>query len=85
MSSFFIVYFLFLLVVTFHYCIMYSKTHILLDQFDESYLNTAALSFCEGNLKDFLLFCEGNFGQKKEKIRKFPIFEMEALNGVNNL
>lgn len=44
------------------------------------WINTAASKFCEGNLKEFLLFFEGNFGQKREKIRKFPIFEMEALD-----
>jgi hypothetical protein len=30
-------------------------------------------------LKEFLIFFEGNSGQKKEKIRKLPSSEMEAL------
>jgi hypothetical protein len=33
-------------------------------------------------LKEFLIFFEGNSGQKKEKIRKLPSSEMEALIGT---
>jgi hypothetical protein len=35
-------------------------------------------------LKEFLIFFEGNSGQKKEKIRKLPSSEMEALITGNN-
>ena len=42
-------------------------------------MNTAASKLFEGNLKEFLLFFEGNLGQKKEKIRNFPVLEMETL------
>ena len=45
-------------------------------------VNTAASKLFEGNLKEFLLFFEGNLGQKKEKIRNFPILEMEALSSL---
>jgi hypothetical protein len=33
-------------------------------------------------LKEFLIFFEGNSGQKKEKIRKLPSSEMEALHNI---
>ena len=53
---------------------MYSKIHIFFNKrMVILILNTAASKCFEGNLKEFLLYFEGNFDQKKEKIRKFPI------------
>ena len=48
---------------------MNSKIHIFFDK-SYSYLNSehsAASKFFEGNLKEFLLFFEGNFGEKRKK------------------